>query len=611
MKLGYKIRDLILSVKLGKKRLATCEEKADSPQLIRANGGACLFVWSNCAHRNHRIHCARAWRRVAHERGGAMPMPMPPPPPSHPQRRDSLEDALSLGQGADTKPLASVPKASSTPRRQFITSLVSELDFGSIPGLGPAPAAAMPAQDSAATAAPAAASEASLALPLHPAPAPRKPKPALVPSFDFSQLPDYAGPPQSISVEPQPKGGSSFQASSSSSADALSSPPQPQPRPPQLPPRQSKPKRKSAAGAGEQATVGSKSAAPRASPVKGASAGGPAVTQLEARQPEARHAATAAAPPKEGGRPPRRQGGGGLDFLARLELVEQQEVHQEQHIPRSTEAPAGATVSPRPKPALEASTAGPSAPPPLPLGASADQLSQPLSKSGPLGRRFTPPMHSASSKPPGAATAKGASKGAMPGFGSVARVPQRSQSAALLRSSGAMHPFMRSGSSAASAASAANAASAASAAKPQQDFLRKSSPAAGARQQSVIGKGGPAAAAANQSSVARKGSVAAGAKQGSIDGRNGGLAAGASGAGRGAAGGGRGGRGRWVPTPSPVERATSGKVVAQPSAAPKRPSLAQSMGSEGEPSGGGSVPQKRQSSAAIPNGKHPKQKTTS
>jgi hypothetical protein len=48
------------------------------------------------------------------------------------------------------------------------------------------------------------------------------------------------------------------------------------------------------------------------------------------------------------------------------------------------------------------------------------------------------------------------------------------------------------------------------------------------------------------------------------------------------------------------------KAAAQPSGAPKRPSLAQSMGSGGEPSGSGSVPQKRQSSAAIPNGKHPK-----
>lgn len=538
-----------------------------------------------------------------------MPMPMPPPPPNHPQRRDSLEDALSLGQGAETKPLASVPKASSTPRRQYITSLVSELDFGSIPGLGPAQAAATPAQDSAATAAPAATAKAydvALALPLHPAPASRKPKPALVPSFDFSQLPDYAGPAQSISVEPQPKGGSSFQASSSSSADALSSPPQPQPRPPQLPPRQSKAARKSAAGAGEHAaTVGSKSAAQRASPVKGS-----AVMQPGARQPEARHAATAAERPKEGGRQARRQGGGGLDFLARLELVEQQEAQQEQHIPRSTEAPAGATVSPRPKPALEASTAGPSALPPLPVEAPADQLSQPLR--APLGRRFTPPLHSASPKPPGAATAKGASKDAS---SSAAKVPQRSQSAAPLRSSGVVHPFMRSGSGAASAASAASAAraasattsaaSVASAAKAPQE--RKASPAAGARQHGVIGKGGPAAAAAKQNSVTRKGGVAASAKQGSIDGRNSGLAAGASGAGRGTAGGGRGSR-------PPVERVASSKAAckaaAQPSGAPKRPSLAQSMGSGGEPSGSGSVPQKRQSSAAIPNGKHPKQKTT-
>ena len=45
-------------------------------------------------------------------------------------------------------------------------------------------------------------------------------------------------------------------------------------------------------------------------------------------QPEARHAAAAAAPPKEGGGPPRRQGGSGLDFLARLELVEQKEAHR-------------------------------------------------------------------------------------------------------------------------------------------------------------------------------------------------------------------------------------------------------------------------------------------
>ena len=162
-----------------------------------------------------------------------MPMPMPPPPPTHLMRQDSDEDALSLGQGEDTKPLASVPKAQSTPRRQYITSLVYELDFGKIPGLGPTQAAAAPAQHSA-TASAAAAEEQPVHyhVPLHPAPAPRKPKPAIVPSFDFSQLPDYAGPAQSISVEPQPMGAGSFQASSSSSADALlSPPPQPQPQP--------------------------------------------------------------------------------------------------------------------------------------------------------------------------------------------------------------------------------------------------------------------------------------------------------------------------------------------------------------------------------------------
>lgn len=526
-------------------------------------------------------------------------MPMPPPLPTHLMRQDSDEDALSLGQGEDTKPLASVPKAQSTPRRQYINSLVSELDFGKIPGLGPTQAAAAPAQHSAATSVAAAEEPVHYHVPLHPAPAPRKPKPAIVPSFDFSQLPDYAGPAQSISVELQPMG--SFQASSSSSADALPSPrPQPQPQPPRLPPRQSKAPRKPAAAAGDNAAVlGSKAALPRGLPAKGATVMGP-----EAHPPEARQAASAAERPKEGVRPPRRQGGGGLDFLARLELVEQQEAHKEQHgeqhreqhMPRGAEAPPGASVSAQPKAAAEASATRPSAPPPLPAETLANQLSQPLSKAGALGRRLMPPMHAVSPKPPGAVTAKGASSS------SRAKVPQRSQSA---RPSGVVHPFMRAGSGAASAASAASAARAARAAQE-----RRASPAAGARQHGVIGKGGPVGA--KQNTVIRKGGVAASAKQGSIDGRNGGLAAGAGAAGRGALGGGRGGRGRWVPTPSPVERVASSKAAAQPSAPPRRPSLAESMGSTGgKPSGaGGSVAQKRQSSAAIPNGKHTKQKTT-
>ena len=59
-------------VKLGKKRLATCDETADSPQLIRATPmrGACLFVWSNSLpivttafslRAGVAAGCARAW----------------------------------------------------------------------------------------------------------------------------------------------------------------------------------------------------------------------------------------------------------------------------------------------------------------------------------------------------------------------------------------------------------------------------------------------------------------------------------------------------------------------------------------------------------------------
>lgn len=56
-------------VKLGKKRLATCDETADSPQLIRATGiaGSLLFVWSNSPIVTTRMRvgvaagCARAW----------------------------------------------------------------------------------------------------------------------------------------------------------------------------------------------------------------------------------------------------------------------------------------------------------------------------------------------------------------------------------------------------------------------------------------------------------------------------------------------------------------------------------------------------------------------
>ena len=123
-----------------------------------------------------------------------MPLPGRLPAPS-----SSLDDtASSLGQGEETKPLAAVPRVSTTPRRQFISSIISPLAFDRIPGLVPSsasgPSAAAPASSALQVPVPHEAAGLSGPIPASIMSMPAPPKPPQVPLFDFTQLPGYAGP---------------------------------------------------------------------------------------------------------------------------------------------------------------------------------------------------------------------------------------------------------------------------------------------------------------------------------------------------------------------------------------------------------------------------------